>query len=424
MASSSVIATSIATAVPRQQRSWAQIVKGAAATTEDRLAGTSQEVVAGGSRSPSAVAAPALQAHPEAALPALQPASTEQEEEAEEVATVHGPQPLQPAARGARRCKCIGEVLVMLRHYGWIAPLEPIDHPDASKNRGHVYVAAQDIQDGLMLRPGDHVSFYLYVDKLGLGAEACCLTMSGAAAASAVAQEVPYHWQRTRPCSNSADVLEIAPVGAAVPRPCTFSADAPEFVPACFAATSSCSLSADAMEFVPGGRATVGPCHVSPGMEELVPPAGMVPCMPESVPSAPIPHSGAEPLLHSVLEINAAYLNDSDAEGSEADDEAWSHDSDDEDSTSSIDSGCCKGSNGEQQLDLSEAEETDDIEWDDKLGAVVLCVPLKVSMCGASTDGGSTAEGEGSEPEGELSGVQEPLCRVRMPPGLSLLEGV
>eukprot|EP00418_Pyrodinium_bahamense_P082966 CAMPEP_0179052520 /NCGR_PEP_ID=MMETSP0796-20121207/21800_1 /TAXON_ID=73915 /ORGANISM="Pyrodinium bahamense, Strain pbaha01" /LENGTH=426 /DNA_ID=CAMNT_0020749089 /DNA_START=50 /DNA_END=1327 /DNA_ORIENTATION=+ len=426
MASSNVIASGIATAVPPQQCSWAQIVKRAAATREDGLAGPSQEVAAGGSRGPSAAVAPAPQAQTEAALLALQPASIEQEE-AEEVTPVHGPQPLRPAARGAQRCKCIGEVLVMLRHYGWIAPLQPIDHPDASKNRGHIYVAAQDIQDGLMLRPGDRVSFYLYVDKLGLGAEACCLTTSGAAVASSVVQEVPYHWQRPRPCSNSADVLEIAPTGAAAPRLCTFSADAPEFVPACFA-----GLSADAMEFVPGGKATIGSCH--PGVEELIPPVGVVPRISESVPFAPIPHSGAEPLLHSVLEINAAYLTDSDTEGSEADDEAWSHDSDEEDSTSLIDGGSCrvdgqsstcgrKGSDGEERLELSDEEETDDdAEWDDELGVVVLCVPLKVGMRGASTDGGSTAEGEGSDTEGELSGAQAPLCRVRMPPGLSLLE--
>merc|ERR1719350_1129984 len=61
----------------------------------------------------------------------------------------------------------------MLGHYGWILPLEEIDHPDVAKNGGRIYVHAGEVIENQTLAEGDIVSFYLYVDHRGLGAEDC-----------------------------------------------------------------------------------------------------------------------------------------------------------------------------------------------------------------------------------------------------------
>jgi len=83
------------------------------------------------------------------------------------------PAPLKPGSRGGRQCFCRGQVINMLSHYGWIATFGMIDHPLAAKHFGKVYVAIKDVVAGHTLAAGDIVSFYLYVDHIGLGAEAC-----------------------------------------------------------------------------------------------------------------------------------------------------------------------------------------------------------------------------------------------------------
>jgi len=60
-----------------------------------------------------------------------------------------------------------------LGQYGWILPLQAIDHPAALRYQGWVYVDAHDMRKGAVVRRGDHVSFYLYADEDGLGAEDC-----------------------------------------------------------------------------------------------------------------------------------------------------------------------------------------------------------------------------------------------------------
>jgi len=82
---------------------------------------------------------------------------------------------VKPAKRGERRCFCQGEILVMLGHYGWILAMREIDHDDSAKTGGRVYVHQDDIDDHAVLRQGDIVSFYLYADDQGLGAEGCHL---------------------------------------------------------------------------------------------------------------------------------------------------------------------------------------------------------------------------------------------------------
>jgi len=136
------------------------------------------------------------------------------------------PQGLQPGPRGSRRCQCRGEVLVMLGHYGWIAALEEIDHPDVGKNGGRIYVSWKDTRGTLLA--GDIVAFFLYADGQGLGAEGCRVVEPAASSLSVEAPEfVP--WE---PAANS------------------LSVEAPEFVPGATNKPSSC-MRAEADVFVP-----------------------------------------------------------------------------------------------------------------------------------------------------------------------------
>lgn len=58
--------------------------------------------------------------------------------------------------------------------YGWIIPDKPVNHPGASKRQGKVYVHLSDMEDDSMtVIPGCRVSFLLYVDNSGLGAQNC-----------------------------------------------------------------------------------------------------------------------------------------------------------------------------------------------------------------------------------------------------------
>jgi len=83
--------------------------------------------------------------------------------------------PLKPAPRGTKQCFCLGEVLFMCGHYGWLTTNSEIEHPSASKNGGRVYIHSRDVAQGITLLEGDKVAFHLYVDDQGLGAEHCRL---------------------------------------------------------------------------------------------------------------------------------------------------------------------------------------------------------------------------------------------------------
>jgi len=63
----------------------------------------------------------------------------------------------------------------MLNHYGWLKVDGQIDHPLASNHKGRIYLQSKDISEGQTLKAGDTVSFYLYADDAGIGAEACKL---------------------------------------------------------------------------------------------------------------------------------------------------------------------------------------------------------------------------------------------------------
>ena len=69
-----------------------------------------------------------------------------------------------------------GDVLEWKGKFGWIKPLQPIDHPLASRHNSKIYVHVKDLADGLQtLTPGQRVAFQAYTDDSGIGAEAVYL---------------------------------------------------------------------------------------------------------------------------------------------------------------------------------------------------------------------------------------------------------
>jgi hypothetical protein len=172
---------------------------------------------------------------------------------------------LKPGKRGERRCFCQGEILVMLGHYGWIMTFDPIDHPDVWKTGGRVYVHKRDLPKGQSVSQGDTVSFYLYSDDQGLGAECCRVDEYASSGLDADANEfVPGAWKDTSQTS-------------------TWNVGAVEFVPS--------SFNAHAAEFVPDKF------HMSSGLQGCSPPSK---CL----------HGDA----HILATINPAFLSDDESD--------------------------------------------------------------------------------------------------------------
>lgn len=67
-----------------------------------------------------------------------------------------------------------GDVVVWKEKFGFIAPhieVDPAKHPNAAKHEGRLYVNAKDVEGGLELFEGQPVTFHIYDDGKGLGAE-------------------------------------------------------------------------------------------------------------------------------------------------------------------------------------------------------------------------------------------------------------
>lgn len=62
-----------------------------------------------------------------------------------------------------------GTVLDWFDKFGWIQATQEIDHPDAYRNQGRIYLLAEDVQEDLP-GIGCAVTFFLYQDANGLGA--------------------------------------------------------------------------------------------------------------------------------------------------------------------------------------------------------------------------------------------------------------
>eukprot|EP00929_Paragymnodinium_shiwhaense_P033006 TRINITY_DN1820_c2_g1_i1.p1 TRINITY_DN1820_c2_g1~~TRINITY_DN1820_c2_g1_i1.p1 ORF type:complete len:476 (+),score=108.48 TRINITY_DN1820_c2_g1_i1:73-1500(+) len=67
-----------------------------------------------------------------------------------------------------------GEVISWNKTFAWLKPTEPVAHGAAEKNGGKIYLHKKDITEGTTMEKGATVSFYLYADSSGLGAEECC----------------------------------------------------------------------------------------------------------------------------------------------------------------------------------------------------------------------------------------------------------
>jgi len=241
-----------------------------------------------------------------------------------------------------------------------------IDHADIGMTAGRVYVHKRNVEHGVSLAQGDVVSFYLYSDDQGLGAE-CCQVDQGA------------------PCSLRADADEFVP--SCPSRPPSWNMSAMEFVP--MPSLTSSSLSTEAPEFVPSVLGVMN-AHV-----------------PEFIPAAAC--SNVPPPQASITAINLAFLSDSDDESDEEPSNVSSgdFDADQESNGDDTDSSCCDISDSLQQ------------DWTFKtssdLHAAVLHAPWR-KMSQVSLDEDSTSAGEGSDSEEELI----VHCPARAPPGLGL----
>jgi cold shock CspA family protein len=104
---------------------------------------------------------------------------------------------IKPSRRGSLLRFCRGEVLSMLNSYGWLMLYGDIDDPATEKHGGDVYIHKDDIVEGETICPGDIVSFYLYSDDKGLGAEMCTVEQKAS----------------SRPSMNAA-AKELVPAGS------------------------------------------------------------------------------------------------------------------------------------------------------------------------------------------------------------------
>jgi len=155
-------------------------------------------------------------------------------------------EPLRPAERGSYRCACTGQFLVMLGHYGWIMALEDIDHPDADRHGGRIYLRAADLRSGARPKEGDEVTFFLYSDASGLGAEDCYVTGEPHPEPVKIKQVLARSTENKPRCQLPQ------------PKPKSLSADAHEFVPTVLLSLDANvddallpEMNAGAAEFVP-----------------------------------------------------------------------------------------------------------------------------------------------------------------------------
>jgi len=99
-----------------------------------------------------------------------------------------------PTAPGQKKrvsnARISGQVKAWKGGFGWIVPTEAVNHP---LYRGQIYVKASDVKGGVALEPGMPVSFFLYTDSQGLGAEDCT---AADGSGEAGARTVPAHVQK------------------------------------------------------------------------------------------------------------------------------------------------------------------------------------------------------------------------------------
>lgn len=120
------------------------------------------------------------------------------------------------------RTRCYGRVLEMNRSRGWILPLQEIAHPAAGWNKGHIYLDTADVRAGFKLKAGDLVTFHLYADKKGLGAEDCLVVQlppeARQAAEAAAAAATLGRWPSTPQAPHAPTAAAFASAQAGPPR--------------------------------------------------------------------------------------------------------------------------------------------------------------------------------------------------------------
>jgi len=84
----------------------------------------------------------------------------------------------RPAVRG----RITGRIVEWKNKFGWIEADSPIDHPEARRKGGKIYLSQEDVAE-VISGVGAHVSFYVYSDGTGLGAMHCVPSDSAAAKA-------------------------------------------------------------------------------------------------------------------------------------------------------------------------------------------------------------------------------------------------
>lgn len=88
--------------------------------------------------------------------------------------------PPPPPDQGARERilakRVTGKLIRWRGQMGWIKPTEKIDHPEAERHRKGIYLHEVDVKPGHELHQGAQVTFFVYSDEDGLGAEQCMLS--------------------------------------------------------------------------------------------------------------------------------------------------------------------------------------------------------------------------------------------------------
>lgn len=85
---------------------------------------------------------------------------------------------IRPKAAARKRisqARITGQVREWRGMWGWIRPLQKIEHPQAKKNKGDIFVHKNDLQVPGELGVGTRVDFLVYSDEKGLGAECVVL---------------------------------------------------------------------------------------------------------------------------------------------------------------------------------------------------------------------------------------------------------
>jgi hypothetical protein len=149
---------------------------------------------------------------------------------------------VQPATKGSLQAKCRGELLTMLGTYGWIKALQPIDHPEAGRHGGRIYIHKKDFRSRSEPQAGDEVTFCVYADDDGVGAEDCYIVGE---AMPAPEQHDTCQWVNTRP--HEADDDMGSDEEDDDDEGFFMSARANEFVPSCWSST----MNPTAVEFQP-----------------------------------------------------------------------------------------------------------------------------------------------------------------------------